>query len=151
MHIFSPVFLNGKSIPSKYTCEGENCSPPLEWRDVPARAVSLALLMDDPDVPLSLRADGMYDHWVVFNIPPKTKMFKEGASPPGVEGKNTGGKNGYYGPCPPDREHRYFFKLYALDKMLDLKAGVSKKEVEMAMHGHVLAEATLLGLYKKVR
>src|SRR5437899_6967753 len=105
--------------------------------------------MDDPDVPVQLRKDQMWDHWVVYNIPPETKQFKEAATPPGIQGKNTSGQNKYQGPCPPDREHRYFFKLYALDAMLRLPPGASKKEVEQAMQGHILKEAHLMGKYEK--
>lgn len=151
MKLHSPVFSEGNSIPTKYTCEGKNVSPPLEFQEVPHNTKSLALIIDDPDVPHTLRPDGMYDHWVLFNMPPHMRLLDEGASPAGVEGKNTGGKNGYTGPCPPDREHRYFFKLYALDTLLDLKTGATKKEVERAMTGHILAQTSLMGRYKKIR
>jgi Raf kinase inhibitor-like YbhB/YbcL family protein len=149
MRLTSQAFEDGDTIPSVYTCEGKNMNPPLEFHDIPANAKSLVLLMDDPDVPASVRSDRMWDHWVVFNIPSETNHFLEHAAPPGVQGKNTDGQNKYMGPCPPDREHRYFFKLYALDKMLDLPSGASKKEVEHAMKGSVLAEARLLGKYEK--
>lgn len=149
MELISPAFPDGESIPSKYTCEGEELSIPLIFDDVPSEAVSLTLLMDDPDVPTSLRKDGMWDHWVVFNIDPKTRTIPEGSSSFGTYGKNTGGKNGYQGPCPPDREHRYFLKLYALDCRLSLHEGCSKHDVEMAMEGHILAEAILMGRYIK--
>ncbi len=144
MKLTSSAFTEGKRIPAKYTCQGENIPPPMEFHDIPASAVSLVLIMDDPDVPKTLRPDGMYDHWVVFNIPAKTHSIADG-----IHGKNTGGKNEYYGPCPPDREHRYFFKLYALDKKLSLREGATKKEVEAAMQGHILAQAVLMGRYEK--
>ena len=145
----SPVFSNNSAIPGMYTCDGQNISPPLLIADAPPAAKSLALLMDDPDVPKSIRADGMWDHWVVFNIPPATTSIPEGKSPPGVKGKNTSGKLAYAGPCPPDKEHRYFFKLYALDSTLALREGTSKAEVERAMEGHILAKAELMGRYKR--
>ncbi len=149
MKLTSPVFREGEIIPSLYTCEGKNINPPLEISHVPANAKSLVLIIDDPDVPKNLRPDGVYDHWVVIDMPPHTKKIPEHSKPPGVEGKNTGGKNGYTGPCPPDREHRYFFKLYALDKQLQLPPGHTKKEVEKAMQGHILAECQLMGRYEK--
>ncbi len=151
MKLTSSVFHEGGMIPSLYTCEGKDIHPPLEISGVPSQAKSLVLIMDDPDVPKSIRPDGMWDHWVVFNISPQTHHIAEGKSPGGVIGKNTSGKNVYQGPCPPDAKHRYIFKLYALDKMLDLPAGASKKEVEKAMHGHILAECRLMGHYEKKR
>lgn len=149
MKLTSPVFQEKGIIPSLYTCEGKNINPPLEISGVPAQAKSLVLIMDDPDVPKTLRPDGMYDHWVVFNIPPATHKIAENSTPHGIIGKSTNGKNQWVGPCPPDREHRYFFKLYALDKLLDLPAGSTKKEVEQAMKGHIIAECQLMGRYEK--
>ncbi|MGB7979094.1 MAG: YbhB/YbcL family Raf kinase inhibitor-like protein [Chlamydiales bacterium] len=149
MKLTSPAFHEGGIIPSLYTCEGKNISPTLDISGVAPQAKSLVLIMDDPDVPKTLRADGMYDHWVVFNIPPGTRQISERAAPPGIQGKNTGGKNQYTGPCPPDREHRYFFKLYAMDILLDLPQGATKKEVEKAMHGHIVGQCQLMGRYEK--
>jgi len=149
MHLSSPAFKEGGIIPSVYTCEGKNINPALEISDVPHDAKSLVLIMDDPDVPAHVRPERMYDHWIVFNIMPSTRKIKENSVPQGIQGKNTGGKNQYTGPCPPDREHRYFFKLYALGKMLDLHVGASKHEVEIAMQGHILAECQLMGRYEK--
>lgn len=146
MEITSSTFIHEHRIPSKYTCDGENISPPLEFADVPADARSLVLLMDDPDVPASAPVK-TWDHWVVFNIPPTTEAFPEGENPPGVLGSNTRGKNVYGGPCPPDREHRYFFKLYAIDTLLDLPEGATKSAVEIAMASHVIASAELIGRY----
>ena len=120
MKLASKAFAHGESIPAKYTCDGENISPPLEISDVPSEARSLVLIMDDPDVPRNIREDGMWDHWVVFNIPPTIGDIPEASAPEGTPGKGTSGDHGYFGPCPPDREHRYFFKLYALDATLDL-------------------------------
>lgn len=106
--------------------------------------------MDDPDVPRNLRPDGMFDHWIVFNIPPSIRHIPESTGPSGgVRGMTTFGHTRYGGPCPPDREHRYFFKLYALDTLLSLKEGASKSEIERAMKGHILAEARLIGRYEK--
>lgn len=149
MKLTSSAFKEGGIIPSLYTCEGKNINPPLEIRAVPPSAKSLVLLMDDPDVPKTVRPDGMFDHWVIYNIPPDTYEIAKGSTPPGIQGRNTYGKNEYFGPCPPDREHRYFFKLYALDKMLDLQPGASKKQVERAIQGHVLAHFQLMGRYEK--
>ena len=149
MKLSSSAFEEGEIIPSVYTCEGENINPPLEITNVPPKAKCLVLIVDDPDVPAFVRPDKMYDHWVVFNIPPNTHKIYENGTPAGIQGKNTSGKSEYTGPCPPDREHRYFFKLYAVDKMLDLKEGASKKEVEKAMHGHTIAECRLMGRYEK--
>lgn len=149
MKLKSSAFAEGGKIPSIYTCEGKNISPPLQISEVPAGAKSLVLIMDDPDVPTSVRADRMWVHWVVYNIPPSTALIGEGATPPGLLGKNTGGQNGYYGPCPPDREHRYFFKLYALDISLKLPPGATKAEVEKAMAHHIVGQAQLMGLYEK--
>ncbi len=149
MKISSPAFQHNGSIPSKYTCDGQNTNPTLDFADIPAGAKSLVLLMDDPDVPKSIRPDGMWDHWVVWNMPPTTVSITEGETPTGAVGKNTGGSQLYGGPCPPDREHRYFFKLYALDALLDLPEGSSKAVVEKAMKGHVLAQAELVGRYNR--
>jgi len=149
MKLTSPAFRHMSDIPKKYTCQGEDISPPLRIADVPKNARSLVLIMEDPDVPKYIREDGMWDHWIVFNIPPQTTEIPEAENPPGTPGRNTRGTNKYQGPCPPDRKHRYFFKLFALDVMLSLKEGSTKKEVESAMQGHILAQAELIGLYEK--
>lgn len=152
MKLTSPAFTDGGKIPSKYTCDSQNINPPLTFSDVPEDAKSLVLIMDDPDIPDFVKDKfgiKVWDHWVVFNIPPTTKGVMEGKNLPGKLGKNTGGKNAYGGPCPPDREHRYFFKLYALDTHLDLPEGAAKAEVEKAMKGHILAEAKLMGKYER--
>ncbi len=151
MELTSPAFFHDSVIPARYTCDGDNVNPPLVIGGVPEQAVSLVLIMDDPDVPKHLRADGMWDHWVVFNIPPQTREIAENSEPSGVHGLGTGGNLKYSGPCPPDREHRYFFKLYALDCKLDLAEGASKAEVEQAMAGHIMAEAELMGSYDRPR
>lgn len=149
MQITSPAFQHNSQIPSKYTCDGENINPPLQISDVPQEAQSLVLIMEDPDVPKDLKPDGMFDHWVIYNMPPGTKEIKEAAKPPGKQGVNSAGKNAYAGACPPDREHRYFFKLFALSEMLDLPDFADKAMVEEAMDGLVLAEAELIGLYNR--
>ena len=149
MKLKSSAFENGGKIHSKHTCDGNNVSPPLTISDVPAEAERLVLIMDDPDVPAEVREDGMWDHWIVFNIPASVCNIGEGEEPPGTHGIGTGGNTDYFGPCPPDREHRYFFKLYAIDVELDLPEGSTKLEVENAMEGHVLATAELLGRYER--
>lgn len=150
MKLESAAFEHEGVIPSKYTCDGENISPPLRIADVRGEVKSLALIMDDPDVPKNLRPDGMWDHWLVWNIPPETTEIPEGQKPAGVVGKNTGGSFGYRGPCPPDREHRYFFKLYALDTMLDLSPEMATKtDLEEAMEGHTLERTELMGRYNR--
>ncbi len=150
MKLTSSAFVQGEKIPSKYTCDGDNVNPPLEITGVPHEAKSLVLIMDDPDVPKNLREDGMWDHWVVFNIPPDTRMIEENSEPSGTSGLGTNDKTGYAGPCPPDREHRYFFKLFALDTQLDLPEKSTKADVENAMPGHVLSHAELMGTYERI-
>ncbi len=149
MQLTSSAFQHEDKIPPKYTCDGEDINPSLLITDVPEGAKSLVLIMDDPDVPKRLRADGMWDHWVVFNLSPSTSKVNEDEQPQGVAGKGTEGKLIYRGPAPPDREHRYFFKLYALDTMLTLKEGATKAEVEDSMKSHILSEAVLMGRYER--
>ena len=144
MKIFSPAFQHNQTIPSKFTCEGEDLNPALVISDVPAGAKTLALIVDDPDAPM-----GMWVHWVVYNIPPTLPQISEN-SIPGKQGMNDFGRLTFGGPCPPSGEHRYFFKLYALDAALNLKEGVTKKQLEEAMQGHILSKAELVGLYRKV-
>ena len=162
LSLTSTAFASGAAIPSKYTCDlprvaggeagGAQINPPLAITGVPATAQSLALIMDDPDVPKQLKPDGVFDHWILFNIPPETKEITSGVAV-GVPGANGAGKNEYTGPCPPREyepsEHRYFFKLYALDATLPLQAGASKMDVEKVMEGHILAETQLIGRYKR--
>lgn len=149
MKLSSPAFEHEKNIPSKYTCDGENISPPLGITEVPQNALSLTLIMEDPDVPTNLKEDGMWDHWVVFNMPPDVGEIAEGNEPPGAGGIGTNGEEGYFGPCPPDREHRYFLKLFALDTALDLPGKSTKAEVEKAMTNHILDQAVLMGRYER--
>jgi Raf kinase inhibitor-like YbhB/YbcL family protein len=150
----APAFQHNSLIPAVYTCDGEGKNPALSIAGVPAGAKSLVLIVDDPDIPQSVKdALGveLIDHWVIFNIPPETLQIPEAAAPPGLEGKNTRGNSAYMGPCPPDREHRYFFKLYALDALLDLSAGASRADIEKAMEGHILESAELIGRYDRPR
>lgn len=150
MKLSSKAFKHNGIIPQKYTCQGIDTNPPLAIEGVPADAKSLALIMDDPDVPQSVRKDRLWVHWVIYNIDPKTKIIEEGVPALGIFGRNTGGMNRYMGPCPPDREHRYFFKIYALDTMLKLAEGATKEELLNAMEGHILAQAELMGRYEKI-
>lgn len=146
MIITSPVFQDKQFLPVKYSCAGENISPPLKFENVPAGTKSLALFLEDPDAPA-----GTFDHWLVFDIPPQTGGIKEGGFPPGaLAGRNSAGETKYYGPCPPPgKAHRYVFSLYALDLVLPLKAGADKAKIEKAMTGHQLAKASLTGLFKR--
>jgi len=150
----SPAFSQGGSIPSQYTCDGANTSPPIVFGDVPEGTKSLALIMDDPDVPKQLRSDGVFDHWVMFNIPSTTTVIVEGETV-GTLGLNDAGKPAYTGPCPPSQyepsEHRYFIRAYALDTTLTLPEKSSKSAVLAAMEGHVLGETELMGKYKRVK
>ncbi|MFH1398356.1 MAG: YbhB/YbcL family Raf kinase inhibitor-like protein [Candidatus Omnitrophota bacterium] len=144
MNISSPEFNHNQSIPSKFTCEGKNINPALIIDVLPKDAQSLALIVDDPDAPM-----GTWVHWVVFDIPLINKIDEN--SIPGKQGITSSGKKDFHGPCPPSGTHRYFFKIYALDTKLNLKEGISKKELEAAMQGHILDKAELIGLYKKIR
>jgi Raf kinase inhibitor-like YbhB/YbcL family protein len=145
----SPAFAEGQPIPKKFTCDGLDVSPPLRWQDAPAATKSFALIMDDPDAPA-----GTWVHWVIFNLPATMKELPEGLQKTeqiaggALQGRNSFPKIGYNGPCPPlGKPHRYFFKLYALDAMLDSKPGATKPDVERATKGHILAETHLMGRY----
>lgn len=148
MRLSSGAFAHEGNIPSRHTCDGTNVSPPLSISDVPEGAKSLAIIMEDPDVPTTVRPDGMWDHWVVWNIASDTREIAENVAP-GVTGANTGGKNAYTGPCPPDREHRYFFKLFALNTELALSPGATKADLLSAIEGHILTTAELMGRYER--
>lgn len=149
MKLSSEAFKHNGPIPSKYTCQGIDISPPLDITDVPAGTKSLALVMDDPDVPERIRKDRLWVHWIIYNMDPKTRHIEENVIEPGILGKNSGGMNRYMGPCPPDKEHRYFFKIYALDTKLSLPEGVSKEQLLNEMDGHILAQAELMGRFEK--
>jgi Raf kinase inhibitor-like YbhB/YbcL family protein len=153
MTLNSAAFKQNGHIPSKYTCEGDNVSPPLEWDGVPEGAKSLVLIIDDPDAPDPKAPQRVWVHWVAYNIPPETKSLPEDAGKAGLPqgtalGMNDFKKAEYGGPCPPIGRHRYFPKLYALDVFLDLR-GATRPQIEHAMQGHVLANAELIGTYQK--
>ena len=148
--ITSTAFSEGSAIPSRHTCDGKDVSPALDWTAVPDQAKSLALICDDPDAPA-----GTWVHWVFFNLPPSTKNLAEGVpaqetlASGAKQGKNSFGKIGYNGPCPPKGSvHRYFFKLYALDTELNLAPGATKDQLLKVMDGHVLAEGQLMGRFQ---
>jgi Raf kinase inhibitor-like YbhB/YbcL family protein len=144
MQIESPAFKDEQTIPQRYTCEGENVSPPLLFKDLPKGVKTLALIVDDPDAP-----HGTFDHWIVWNLPANSQGLSEGAVVL-HQGKNSYGIQQYRGPCPPPgKPHRYFFKLYALDLELNLKEGIDKKDLEKAMEGHILAKTEMIGMYKR--
>lgn len=143
----SSDFQEGGFIPTLFTCEGKNISPALDWSDIPPGTKAFALILEDPDAP-----KGIFDHWVMFNLPPNTEGLTQGAAafPSGmIEGKNSTMKTGYIGPCPPKGVHRYFFKLYALDTLLTLPKGSTKAQVLKAMEGHILSQTHLMGRYEK--
>ena len=148
--ITTTAFRDGSSIPKRFTCDGPDVSPALSWGDPPAGTRSLAIIADDPDAPA-----GTWVHWVLYDLPAETRKLPEGVAkdrelPNGaLQGRNDFDKIGYDGPCPPrGSEHRYFFKLYALDSRTGLKAGATKSELERAMKGHVLAQAQLVGKFQ---
>jgi Raf kinase inhibitor-like YbhB/YbcL family protein len=146
----SSAFAQGEMVPVRYTCDGDDVSPPLEWGDPPQAAESFALINDDPDAPA-----GTWDHWILYTLPPEARSLPEGVPsdaelPDGSRhGQNSWRRLGYGGPCPPSGTHRYFFKLYALDTTLDLAPGANKKQLLQAMEGHVLGQAELMGVYSR--
>ena len=150
MTITSSVFEEGGMIPVKYSCDGDDISPPLSCSDAPETTKSFALISDDPDAPV-----GTWVHWVIYNIPGSSSGLNEGIpadktlSDGSIQGSNSWKKIGYGGPCPPGGTHRYYFKLYALDTELDLGPGASKKELERAMKGHVVTEDQLMGRFSR--
>jgi Raf kinase inhibitor-like YbhB/YbcL family protein len=150
----SSSFTHEGAIPSKYTCEGSDMSPPLSWSGVPEGTKSLAFILDDPDAPDPKAPQRVWVHWVLYNFPPAAGSLEEGVDKlPGEAGvgKNDWGRTGYGGPCPPIGRHRYFHKLYALDTVLPDLGTPTKKELEQAMEGHILARAELMGTYEKQR
>jgi Raf kinase inhibitor-like YbhB/YbcL family protein len=145
LQITSSAFTANGQIPAMYTCDGQNVNPPLTFASIPGKAQSLVLIVDDPDVAKHLMPSGVFDHWLIWDLPADSKGIDESA-PEAKRGLNTKGQ-GYTGPCPPDREHRYFFKLYALDtKLTDAKIA-NKQDLEAAMKGHILDQAELIGRY----
>ena len=150
MQLTSPAFNEGEMIPRKYTCDDQDISPPMAWSGVPEGTQIFALISDDPDAPM-----GTWVHWVYYDIPADRTELPENISPDkkpalgGTQGKNDFGRIGYGGPCPPGGIHRYFFKLYALDTLFGLAAGITKGELLKAMEGHILEEARLMGKYSR--
>jgi Raf kinase inhibitor-like YbhB/YbcL family protein len=148
--VTSSTFKEGGMIPAKYTCDGQNISPPLQWEGAPRGTKSFALISDDPDAPI-----GIWIHWVMWNIPaeanqlpegiPQVKQLQDGS----IQGLNSYPRCGYSGPCPPSGTHRYYFKIYALDAMLDLPASSTNKDLLKAMKEHILAEGSLMGKYQR--
>jgi Raf kinase inhibitor-like YbhB/YbcL family protein len=145
MKISSPAFQEGGTIPEKFSKNDQNVNPALRIDGVPAEAKSLVLIVDDPDAPV-----GLFTHWLVWNIDPKTTEIAEKSVPKGaLQGTNDFPGSGYDGPQPPSGTHRYYFKIFALDRMLDLKSGAKRREVDAAMRGHVVAQGELMGRYSK--
>ena len=156
MTLTSPAFTQGQSIPQQYTCEGANISPALQWQNLPAGTRSLALIVDDPDAPDPAAPKITWVHWVLYDIPPTAKglathmttaQLPKGAA----EGSNSWNKDEYGGPCPPIGRHRYFFKLYALDRQLEFSEAPTRDELLSAIKGHVIGETSLMGTYRKQR
>jgi Raf kinase inhibitor-like YbhB/YbcL family protein len=152
IRVSSTAFREGELIPRKYTCDGNDLTPPLSWSSLPAGTKSVALICDDPDAPA-----GMWVHWVIFNIPATEKGLAEGVTSAGglpagsKQGINDFHKMDYGGPCPPGGTHRYFFKVYALDTVLALSEGASKGQLLKAMEGHILDQGQLMGKYSRQR
>lgn len=150
INVGSTAFTEAGMIPRQYTCDGEDMSPPLSWSGIPEGTKSIAIIADDPDAP-----GGMWVHWVVYNLPPDLKGLPENVpaqktlAKGGIQGQTDFRRIGYGGPCPPSGTHRYFFKVYALDAILDLDPGAIKKRLLNAMEGHILAEGELMGKYKR--
>ena len=148
--ITSTAFADGQSIPQQYSCDGRSISPPLQWGEPPAGTQSFALIVEDPDAP-----GGVYTHWLLYDLPAATRSLPENVPAAesldggGTQGRNSGGKIGYSGPCPPSGTHHYIFKLYALDTKVGLAAGADKAQLEQAMDRHVLATGELVGTYSK--
>lgn len=154
LEVTSSAFKQGGVIPSRYTCEGDDTSPPLAWSGVPSGAQSLAMIVDDPDAPDPAKPQRVYVHWVIYGMSPTTTSLPENASKKGMpaganQGKNDWGKTEYGGPCPPIGRHRYFFKLYALDSQPTFASPPTKADLLKAIEGHVVAQGELMGTYQK--
>lgn len=134
----------GGEIPAKYTCDGKGSSPSLRIDGAPSEAKALVLIVDDPDAPA-----GLFTHWMVWNMDPKMKLIGENGVPAGVVGRNDFGENGYGAPCPPSGSHRYYFRIFALNRQLDLSAGSGRRQLDNAMKGHVLSQTELMGHYAR--
>ncbi len=152
MQLMSPAFKDGEVIPLDYSCNGDDISPPLIWNSIPQDTDSLVLICEDPDAP-----NGTWSHWVLYNIPPSVAELEEEIPPVAmldngaIQGMNDFGDIAYGGPCPPSGEHRYFFRLYALDTMLDVEAGMSREDILNIIQPHILAEADLMGVYASIQ
>ena len=144
MKITSSAFQEGGNIPSKFTCDGSDSSPPLQIAEIPLSAKSLVLVVDDPDAP-----SGLFTHWIVWNISPQTNAIAEGSAPKGVQGTSDFDKSGYGGPCPPSGTHRYYVKIFALDRELDLPRSTKRNQLDAAIKGHVVAQGELMGRYSR--
>ncbi len=144
MKITSSAFQQGGNIPSKFSCDGANTNPPLQISDAPREVKSLVLIVDDPDAP-----SGLFTHWAIWNISPQTSTIAEGSTPKGVQATNDFGRSGYGGPCPPSGTHRYYFKIFALDRELDLPFGAKRSQLDAAMKGRVIAQGELMGRYSR--
>ena len=150
LNLTSEAFAAGETIPTKYTCDGDGVSPPLQWTEPPAGTKSVALIVDDTDAPRST-----FVHWVFYGLSPDKRRLPEGVpvderpAAGGVNGKNSAGGSGYTSPCPPSGSHRYFFRLYALDSELSAAPGLSKEQLLQAMDGHILAQGELMGTYAR--
>jgi Raf kinase inhibitor-like YbhB/YbcL family protein len=144
LKVSSYAFENEGNIPSEFTCDGQDISPPLTITDIPKEAKTLSIIMDDPDAPM-----GTFTHWVAWNIPSHKTQFAKGEKFDFLQGCNSFGTTEYGGPCPPSGTHRYFFKIHALDTKLDLKKESSVKDLQKAMSGHILTEAILMGKYSR--
>ena len=150
-HLTSTAFKAEGDIPQRFTCDGDNISPPLSWRGTPNGTKSFTLIVHDPDAP----RPGGYTHWVIYAIPSSVTQLEENVPKQekvtggGIQGANDGGRLGYTGPCPPSGTHRYYFRMYALDREVNLKAGAGKSDLEAAMKGHILAQTELMGKYKR--
>lgn len=150
----STAFRDGIDIPSKYTCDGDDVSPALEWENLPPNTQSLALIVDDPDAPDPAAPQRVWKHWILYDIPPTATGLAEAVKPEDLpvgtkQGLNDWQRTGYGGPCPPTGKHRYFFKLYALDIVLPDLGTPDKSRLEKAMHGHVIAETEIIGRYQR--
>jgi len=145
LKLSSPAFENGGKIPRKYSCDGANVNPPLKIENAPSNAKSLAVVFDDIDAPR-----GTYVHWILWNLVPDAREIEEDSVPDGVvQGMNDFKKANYGGPCPPRRAHKYVFKIYALDTLLNLNPNGTKKDLEKAMEGHIISQAQLTGFYQR--
>lgn len=149
MKISSSAFNDGEQIPVEFTCDDRGDNPPLFFSDIPDGVITFALIMEDIDVPSTIRADGVWDHWLIWNIPETVTSIDKGKSPAGIFGMTTSGTTDYIAPCPPDGLHRYRFKLYALNSAISLQSGANRKDLEKAMQGYIIESAEVIGVYNR--